>query len=153
MPAPRRILLLGELHQHARGLLGSCISGGPGAIRNAFRHVTEWTTLNSLPKRPRTRKCALCREPFYVKPRGRVAAFCSTSCKQRAYEQRKWKRPHAVEALAQDVATMKVRAYVRAEIWAVLQELGLAPKQALPPPLPTKKRKPALRIVTNANSE
>jgi hypothetical protein len=59
-----------------------------------------------------------------------------------------------VELLARDLATAKVRAFIRAEIWSLLEAAGLiAPNQ--PPPLPPKtRRKPAyLRVVEPRRSD
>jgi hypothetical protein len=97
-------------------------------------------------KRPRTLRCRWCNTKIEIKPRGRVAEFCSQTCRQRAYEQRKWARPAPVELLARDLATAKFREAVRAELWSLLRERGLVPA-AEPPPLPKKPRKPNLRLV------
>jgi hypothetical protein len=71
-------------------------------------------------KRPRTLRCRWCKTKIEIKPRGRVAEFCSQTCRQRAYEQRKWTRPVAIEAVAGDLATTKVREAIRAEAWSLL---------------------------------
>jgi hypothetical protein len=65
-----------------------------------------------------------------------------------AYEQRKWQTPAPVELLARDLATARVRDFLRAEIWSLLQAAGLiAPNQA-PPPLPrTRRQSTHLRVV------
>jgi hypothetical protein len=80
-----------------------------------------------------------------VRPTGRLPVFCCQTCRQRAYEKEKHRRPHPVEALAKDIATMRVRTIIRAEIWAALRELGLV-DAAKPPPGPPSRR-PALRLV------
>jgi hypothetical protein len=71
--------------------------------------------------------------------------FCSHTCRQRAYEQVKWQRPGALVALEQDLATVRVRDAIRAEVRAVLAEMGITP----PPPPPAKPRRPSshLRVV------
>jgi hypothetical protein len=43
----------------------------------------------------------------------RPPTFCSRSCRQRAYERRKWLRPHPVELLARDLDTAAVRDLIR----------------------------------------
>src|SRR5690349_13404778 len=88
-------------------------------------------------KRPRTLHCRWCKTKIEIKPRGRVAEFCSQTCRQRAYEQWKWARPTAVELIARDLATAKVREAIRAELWTLLRERGLV-AAAEPPPAPKK---------------
>jgi hypothetical protein len=76
-----------------------------------------------------------------VAPRGRLPSFCCQTCRQRDYERRKWTRPHAVELLARDLGTAKVRSEIQREVWAALRQLGITP-----PPQPP--RRPAtLRLV------
>jgi hypothetical protein len=104
-----------------------------------FRHELGWT------KRPRTLRCRWCKTRMKVAPCGRLPIFCCQTCRQRDYERRKWSRPHAVELLAKDLATVRVRGILWREIGAVLQQLGITDK---PPPLPQPPRKrPALRLV------
>jgi hypothetical protein len=74
-----------------------------------------------------------------VSPRGRLPDFCSGSHRQLAYKQRKWQRPHAVAALADDIDAAKVRGVIREEIVAALRQTGLVP-QAMPPPKPNPRR-------------
>jgi hypothetical protein len=50
-----------------------------------------------------------------IKPRGRVPEFYSQTCRQRAYEKRKWAPPAAVELVARELAPPKVQAVIRAE--------------------------------------
>jgi ribosomal protein L34E len=45
-------------------------------------------------------KCAWCGTRLKPQPAGRPALFCSASCRQRAYEKRKWARYSASDALA-----------------------------------------------------
>ena len=111
-----------------------------------FQHLSR--------RRPRTTRCQRCKTKIKIKGRGRVPRFCSPTCRQLAYEQRKWQRPAPVESLARDLATVKVRDFIRAEIWSQLQAAGLiAPNQ--PPPLPPKARqKPThLRVVEPRSSD
>ena len=58
---------------------------------------------------------------------------------------RKYRRPRAVEALAADLAHVRVREWLRQEIWNLLREAGLV---AAPEPTALPRRpKPPLRIV------
>jgi hypothetical protein len=43
-------------------------------------------------RRRKTARCQVCKERFKISPRGRPPTFCGRSCRQRAYEQRKWSR-------------------------------------------------------------
>ena len=97
-------------------------------------------------RRHRHVRCAQCRRKEKINPRGRVPRFCSRSCRQRAYERRKWQKPTPVELLARAVDSMAVRQLVREEVRKVLQELGLAAKTPVPP-LVSKKSRPELRLI------
>jgi hypothetical protein len=99
-------------------------------------------------RRRKTARCERCRTKIKIKSRGRVPKFCSPTCRQLAYERRKWQRPTPVELLAQDTATIKVRDFIRAEIWAVLQTANLVPPNQPPPLTPPKRQRPThLRVV------
>ena len=99
-------------------------------------------------RRPRTKLCERCRSKMKVGSRGRVPRFCSSSCRQLEYEQRKWQRPTPVQLLAQDINTALVREVIRREFWAVLKEAGLVSN--LPAPVPPKpRRRGHLRLVTD----
>jgi hypothetical protein len=78
-----------------------------------------------------------------VNSRGRPPTFCSHSCRQRDYEQRRWSRPHPVELLARDINTARVRDVIRQEVREVLLAAGIP----LPPPAPKSKRRGSKRIV------
>src|SRR5215472_16012249 len=96
-------------------------------------------------RRRQSGQCPVCKNKFKVGPLGRPRKFCSRSCSQRAYEHHKWSRPHPVELLARDLATVQVRALIRRTVREVLQEEGII---TTPPPLPKPKRRSAhLRIV------
>src|SRR5690349_4007484 len=90
-------------------------------------------------KRPKTLRCLWCKEKLTVKPRGRLADYCSASCRQAAYVKRKYQRPRAVEALATDLAHRKVREWLRREIWLLLREAGVVASPE-PPPIPRSAR-------------
>jgi hypothetical protein len=98
-------------------------------------------------KRPKTLRCGWCKEKFKVAPHGRLPEFCSHSCRQRAYEKKRWQRPSAIEALAKDLATVKVHNYIRAEIWALLKAAGVVSQPDPPPPPPKPRRRSHLRLV------
>jgi hypothetical protein len=56
----------------------------------------------------------------------------------RAFEQRRWSRPHPVELLAQDLNTASVRDFIRQEVREALLAFG---KITPPPPAPKPKRR------------
>jgi hypothetical protein len=61
---------------------------------------------------------------------------------------RKWQTPTAVELLAHDLETVRVRDFIRAEIWTALQMADLVAPSRPPPWSPPKRQKPThLRIV------
>jgi hypothetical protein len=96
--------------------------------------------------RPKTLRCQWCKEKMKIPARGRVPLFCSKTCRQRAYEKRKWSRPAPVEALDHDLAPIKVRNIMRKELVAILLEFGLI-TDPTPPPTPKTPRKGSLRVV------
>ncbi len=97
-------------------------------------------------KRPKTLRCLRCKTKLPVKPRGRLPQFCCQTCRQRAYEKRKWGRPTVVEALAFDLAHSKIKAALRGEIWSLLQQVGLV-EEASPPPITKPRRTPDLKLI------
>ena len=104
-------------------------------------------------KRPKSAKCASCRERFRVKAKGRVPTYCSQSCKQMGYLRRKLLGPMPLLLLRKDIATVQVRDAIRREVWSIMQQAGLVlPQRPVPPP-PRTKSKPALRIVTSQPPE
>jgi len=96
-------------------------------------------------RRRKSARCPGCKEWFKIPPRGRPPAFCSRSCRQRAYEQRKWSKPHPVELLARDIATASVHDLVQQVVWEVLLEAGIVSLPS-PPPKP-KSSGPPLRLI------
>ena len=82
-----------------------------------------------------------CKKRFKMSSRGRPPTFCGRSCRRRAYERRKWSSPHPVELLARDIASVRVRAFVKNLIREVLLEAGITVPP--PPPLPKPKRRPS----------
>jgi hypothetical protein len=83
----------------------------------------------------------MCKRSFKPRKRGRLPSFCSATCKQRAYQQRKHSGPMVL--LAQDLATVKGRDILRREIWLILRQAGLVTEpDPPPPPAPRRRRKP-----------
>jgi hypothetical protein len=72
--------------------------------------MTKPVTKDGRPKPP---KCAWCRKRFARKATGRPATFCSASCRQRAYEKRKWNPYSASDALARDLLPRAAREELR----------------------------------------
>jgi hypothetical protein len=68
--------------------------------------------------------------PLFVRkitgPR-QTAYYCSASCGQHADQQRKWcgEGPSAAAALAEDLAHIRVREWLRKEIWAMFVQAML----------------------------
>ena len=100
-------------------------------------------------RRPKTVGCRGCGKRIKVSAKGRVPTFCGQSCKQRAYLKRR--RVGPMELLAQDIATVKVRAVIRDEIWKILTQAGLVGGN-LPPP-PPKPRRAQLRVIDTASDD
>src|SRR5579864_4634563 len=97
--------------------------------------------------RPRTLRCRWCKKKIGVSPRGRLPEYCCASHRQLAHQQRKWRHPHAVEALTRDLATIPIRDAIRAEVLSVFRELGLVDDRVLSPPKPQQRERPPLRLV------
>jgi hypothetical protein len=97
--------------------------------------------------RPKTLRCARCKKKMSIQPRGRVRVFCSKTCRQRAYEKRKWSRPTPIEALDHDLATIKVCDIIRTEVLAILQDRGLITDTSPPPTPKAPRKRPPLRVV------
>jgi hypothetical protein len=57
----------------------------------------------------RKRRCGWCRRSFKPKEGGRPALYCRASCRQRAYEKRKWTAFGAPDALALDLLPLAAR--------------------------------------------
>jgi hypothetical protein len=101
----------------------------------------------------RDRKCLCCGRRFRLSPRGRPAWYCSASCRQAAYVSRKGKAFDFVQVMARDLAHIKVRAWLRNEIWTLLRQAGLQlPPE--PPPIESPRRpKPQLSLVPKPNDQ
>jgi hypothetical protein len=82
-----------------------------------------------------------------LKSRGRPSTSCARSCRQRAYELRKWSRPHPVELLIRDIDTARIRDCIRQQVREVLLETGNTHLLHHP------NRGDAVRICASSNSE
>ena len=81
----------------------------------------------------RKRSCTWCREKFLPSDRGRPPRFCSSSCRQRAYEKRRAQRPSiggAFKALRRDIAGLRMDAHIREVMMEVLEDCGLVEKRS-----------------------
>ena len=107
-----------------------------------YKYVIIIKLAKSMTKKPR--KCERCGERFKPGVRGRPQRFCSPSCRQATYFERRIaveRDPSAL--LARDLNTMAVRTAIRQELWAVLRQIGLVtdPK----PPAPRDPPRPIIR--------
>src|SRR5262245_47281777 len=96
-------------------------------------------------RRPRTVRCKRCRARIEVGRKGRVPSYCGHTCRQLAYVQRGVGGPALL--LAQDMATVRFRDFIRREIWNILLQAGLVGGDDPPPPNKPKSNKPTLRLV------
>ena len=78
-------------------------------------------------------------------PKGWVPRFCGRNCRQRADEHNLALRPTLtpINTLVRDLDTVRVRNAIRAEILAILRDMGLNP----PSTPPHKPKRPHLRVV------
>ena len=112
---------------------------------------TDEMTEKPLKRRPRQVRCRGCRDPIRVKGKGRIPTYCSQACKQEAYLKRRHCGP--MELLAQDIATVRVRAVIREELMYCLARLGFVSPGTPPPSPPSKPKAKAttLRVVGQDN--
>jgi hypothetical protein len=61
-------------------------------------------------------KCLHCRKRFKPPPRGRTPLYCSASCRQRAYEKRKWTPYGARDALTLDLLPWAAKRYLERDV-------------------------------------
>jgi hypothetical protein len=99
-------------------------------------------------KRPKTLRCFHCKGKFSVEGRGRLPRFCSHSCRQRAYDQRKRRGSGSVAALFADLRDNQLKARLREFL---LAEYNLTPCAPLPEK-PTK-RGPLHLVVNRSDDE
>jgi hypothetical protein len=91
-----------------------------GWLSSPIASLTEGVMKTVSPKR----RCHWCREFFKAKTGGRPALYCSASCRQRAYEKRKWSPPTVEQALAWDLLpTAARRQLLQSERHAFMIEL------------------------------
>jgi hypothetical protein len=70
-------------------------------------------------------------------PPASIPLYCSRTCRQKAYEKRKWRRPAIVDLMA----ASKAQDLIELVVVKHLQRLGLEP------PSPPKRRRPNLRVI------
>ena len=107
----------------------------------------------SVMTKKRSRKCLICGKRLRLSPRERPAWSCSPACRQAAYVKRKAGGFDFVQVMARDLAHIKVRAWLRNEIWTLLRQAGLhLPPE--PPPIESPRRsKPQLSLVPKPNDQ
>jgi hypothetical protein len=100
-------------------------------------------------RRPKRVKCRRCKKAIKVAARGPLPLYCSGTCRQLAYQQRRHSGPMLL--LAQDIATYKVRSVIRQEYWRLPCEAGLVGGDPpRPKPAPHDKKPGHLRLVPPA---
>jgi hypothetical protein len=115
-------------------ILASSGSVGPVAPDTTSAFITTFTTVTQrVTKRARKRrKCGWCREWFKPQPKGRPPSYCSASCRQRAFEQRREQRRRTDPlraALDSDLAETMERTKLRKRVIRMIEVLGLDPEQ------------------------
>ena len=85
-----------------------------------------------------------------MKPQGRLPAYGSHSCRQRAYERAKWQQPHLL-ALSEDLKRVAIQAEIRKGVEEVLRQM-VSGGAAAPPEKP-RSTGPALRVVPTTDPE
>ena len=158
LPAPPTRDLVGEAGLH--GWTGRRVGRGPTFkrwARSCAIFVTKLICDESRPSRPgschdwplehggepRAVRCV--RRGSKSIPRAAARPAFAVGCRQCAYERRKWSKPHPIELLARDLATVQVRDLIRQ---IVRDELVLAGIILPPSPPKPKRRGPPLRVVT-----
>ena len=96
--------------------------------------------------RPKTLRCERCKKKMKIQPRGRVRVFCSKTCRQRAYERRKWSRSTPIEAMALDLANNKLRG-LKELFEIILRDRGVNTGPTPPPTPKAPRKRPPLRVV------
>jgi hypothetical protein len=87
-----------------------------GALKRALKRI------KGLPvRRPGMLRCQWCRNRYAVKPRGREPAYCSRSCRQRAYESRKAAEGMPRRLLQAELARHDLQLLVQQEVRAYLR--------------------------------
>jgi hypothetical protein len=89
-------------------------------------------------------RCRRWKAKIKVQPKGWVPIFSGRNCRQRADEHNLALRPTLtpINMLVRDLDTVRVRNAIRAEILAILRDMGLNP----PPTPPHKPKRPHLRV-------
>jgi hypothetical protein len=94
----------------------------------------------------KTRRCAHCRKSFKRVPAGRPRVYCDSACRQAAYLARKLNRVHPVALLAADLAHVRVKEWLRKEIWNILMDAKLV-SDPEPPAMAMPSHRAQLRLV------
>jgi hypothetical protein len=94
-------------------------------------------------RRPKTVRCRVCKKVIKVKSKGPLPLYCSATHRQQSHQRRKYSG--MMLALAQDIATTKVRDVIREEILSMLMRAGII--KTPPPPPERKKRASHLRVI------
>ena len=81
-------------------------------------------TKNLTKKRPRKLRCANCKKFFVVPKRGRPPLYCSGSCRQLAYQKRRWRLPTLMDALNKDLADVAKRRVKTETLASLLDSTG-----------------------------
>ena len=92
-------------------------------------------------KRPKTLRCQWCKKKIAVKPHGRLPAYCSHSCRQRAHERAKWQQPH------EDLGSVALQTKITQTVRDLTEELLRRALGGERSPPPQKKARRALRVV------
>jgi len=83
-----------------------------------------------------------------VKGKGPIPLYCSHTCRQLAYQERRYSGPMAMTA--RQIAATTVRGVIRAEIGEVLRQLGLVDTG---PPPKKKRSRTHLRLIKKGDGE
>lgn len=104
-------------------------------------------------KSHRARGCAWCKATLSQPARGRRLSYCSASCRQRAYEERRRQKLEnsPVRLLARDINTARVRGLIQTMLVAELKRIGLI--DASPPSAPKPKPLSKAKLVLVPKSE
>ena len=79
-------------------------------------------------------RCANCRRKFKTRARGRPPIYCSPSCRQRAYEERRAANQIPLRLLRSDIDQVRNRDAIKRAVVDVLRELGVIPRPIKPKP-------------------
>jgi hypothetical protein len=78
----------------------------------------RWTLASPLS----TVRCVRCKTKIKIKGRGRVPKFCSPTCRQLTYEQRKWQRPTPVVFWLRTLLRSEFASFAKAHGYTIAAE-------------------------------